>query len=69
MHYFEEVNNFDQHNSLKAQDLLETNEINDLKMNELKKVLNDLKTSFKWNKFALKCSALFCVVYLLSYSF
>ena len=38
----DEMNNFDQHNSLKAQDWLGTN-----KMNELKKELNDLKTSFK----------------------
>ena len=57
----DEVNNFDQHNSLKAQDWLGTNEMNDLKMNVLKKELNDLKTSFKWNKFALKCNALFCI--------
>ena len=33
----DEVNNFNQHNSLKAQDSLGTNEMNDLKMNELKK--------------------------------
>ena len=56
-----EVNNFDQHNSLKAQDWLGTNEMNDLKMNEMKKELNDLKTSFRWKMFALKCCALFCV--------
>ena len=44
--------------------------MNDLKMNELKKELNDLKTSFKWNIFSLKyCSALFVSVYPLSYSF
>ena len=30
-------------------------------MNELKRELKELKTSFKWNQFALKCSALFCV--------
>ena len=57
----DEVNNFDQLNSLKAQDLLGTDEMNDLKMNELKKKLNNLKTSFKWNKFALKFCALFYV--------
>ena len=57
----DKVNNFDQHNSLKAQDCLGTDEMNDLKINKLKKELNDLKTSFKWNKFALKLCALFCV--------
>ena len=56
-----EVNNFDQHNSLKAQDWLRIDEMNDLKMNELKKELNDLKTSFKWIKFAPNFCALFCV--------
>ena len=55
------MNNFDQHNSLKAQDWLGTDEMNDLKMNVFKKELNDLKTSLKSNKFALKCNALFCV--------
>ena len=55
------VNNFNQQNSLKAQDWLGTDKMNVLKMNELKKELNDLKTSFKWNKFALKSCALFCV--------
>ena len=57
----DKVNNFYQHNSLKAQDWLGTDEMNDLKINKLKKELNDLKTSFKWNKFALKFCALFCV--------
>ena len=36
-----EVNNFNQQNSLKVQDWLGTDEMNDLKMNELKKELND----------------------------
>ena len=46
----------DQHNSLKAKDWLGTDE-----MNELKRELKELKTSFKWNNFGLKCSTLFCV--------
>ena len=55
------MNNFDQHNILKVHNWLRANEMNDLKMNELNKDLNDLKTSFKWKKFALKYSALFNV--------
>ena len=43
----------DQHNSLKAKDRLGTDE-----MNELKKELKELKTSFKRNNFSLKCNAL-----------
>ena len=46
------MNNFGQRNSLKAQDCLGIDRVN-----ELKKELSDLKTSFKWDKFALKCNA------------
>ena len=52
------MNNFGQRNSLKARDCLGTDGMNELKINELKKELSDLKTSFKWDKFALKCNAM-----------
>ena len=52
----DEVKEVGQHYSLKAKDWLGIDEIN-----ELKRESKELKTSFKWNNFGLKCSALFCV--------
>ena len=52
----DKVKEVDHHNSSKAEDLLGTDE-----MNELKRELKALKTSLKWKQFALKCSALLSV--------
>ena len=52
----DEVKEFLQHNTLKARDWLDINEVE-----ELKRELKELKASFKLNQFALKYIALFCV--------
>ena len=52
----DEVKEVDQHSSLKVKDWLGIDE-----MNDLKRELKELKTSFKWNNFGLKCNALFYV--------